>query len=193
MPLESVTGGRRVDDARRDRFEKVVARVYEPLQRYLARRAPADDVGELLDDTLLVLWRRLDDVPTDDPLPWSYGVAKRCLANRRRSHRRQLHLIGRATAESRANRGLAVDATTDAEVALSRALDALSEFDREIVRLWAWEQLEPREIAIVLDTTPNAISVRLARVRTKLREHIGRQNDDASGQRVIGHRKEDGT
>jgi hypothetical protein len=29
---------------------------------------------------------------------------------------------------------------------LSAALDALSDQDREILRLWAWEQLEPREI-----------------------------------------------
>lgn len=193
MPPELVTGGRRVDDARRDRFEEVVAAVYEPIQRYLGRRVPPDDVGELLDDTLLVLWRRIDDVPTDDPLPWSYGVAKHCLANRRRSHRRHLRLVGRVTAESRSHRPLTPEATTDTEAALSRALDILNEFDREMVRLWAWEQLEPREIALVLDTTPNAISIRLARVRTKLREHIERQNDDISGQRVVGHRKEDGT
>ena len=50
------------------------AEVYEPLQRYLRRRAHADDAADALADTLLVVWRRLDDVP-DDPLPWCYGAA----------------------------------------------------------------------------------------------------------------------
>ena len=44
----------------------------------------------------------------------------------------------------------------------------LGEADRELVRLWAWEQLEPREIALVLGLTPNAVSIRLHRIRTRL-------------------------
>ncbi|NNE95898.1 MAG: RNA polymerase subunit sigma-24, partial [Acidimicrobiales bacterium] len=47
----------------RARFEAVAAEVYEPLQRYLRRRAASSDADELLDDVLLVLWRRLDDIP----------------------------------------------------------------------------------------------------------------------------------
>ena len=35
-------------------------------------------------ETFLVAWRRLDDVPAD-ALPWLYGVARRVLANQRRS------------------------------------------------------------------------------------------------------------
>jgi RNA polymerase sigma-70 factor (ECF subfamily) len=53
---------------RRERFERVAGEVSEPLQRYLRRRAPAADAADALADTLLVVWRRLDDVP-DDPLP----------------------------------------------------------------------------------------------------------------------------
>ena len=82
--------------ARRDRFEAALREVYEPLQRYLGRRCAPDDAAEVLNDTLLTIWRRLDDVPADRRLPWTYGVARRCLANHRR---------GGWSAESRGSRG----------------------------------------------------------------------------------------
>lgn len=48
---------------------------------------------------LLVLWRRADDIPGDAPLPWCYAVARRCLANHRRSAQRRLRLLSRLTDE----------------------------------------------------------------------------------------------
>ena len=37
--------------------------------------------------------------------------------------------------------------------ALAEALAGLPAADQEILRLWAWEQLEPREIALSLGST----------------------------------------
>ena len=176
---------------RRQRFEAVVDVVYEPLQRYFGRRAQSADVSDLVNDALLVIWRRLDDVPADDPLPWSYGVAQRCLANHRRGDRRRLRLVGRLVAET-GNELLAQqrDATGTGHPELETALRELDESDRELVRLWAWEQLEPREIATVLDTTPNAVSLRLTRAKQKMVASMERQNVAASGQEGLGHRRE---
>ena len=44
--------------------------------------------------------------------------------------------------------------------------------DAELLRLWAWEQLAPGEIATVLGITANAASIRLHRAREKLREQL---------------------
>ena len=67
--------------------------------------------------------------------------------------------------------------------ALTAAMETcLSDSEREIVRLWAWEALEPREIAHVLDLTPNAVSVALTRARRKLREELDRQDPLPPGQ-----------
>ena len=72
--------------------------VYEPLQRYLRRRCAPGDVDDVFNDTLLTIWRRLDAVPTDNPLPWCYGVARNCLANQRRGANRRLRLVGKVSA-----------------------------------------------------------------------------------------------
>ena len=179
------------DVDRKRRFESAVAEVYEPLQRYLRRRAQADDVSELLNDVLLVLWRRLDDVPMADLRLWSYGVAKRCLANNRRGNDRRRRLAGRLadaplTHPRHDQRPLSDDAHND----LTTALAQLDDSERELVRLWAWEQLEPREIAIVLDTTANAVSLRLTRAKKKIASSMSRQNLTHAGHEVFGHRKE---
>ena len=86
------------DEARRSRFEAVVADVVEPVRRFLARRADPDTADDVLADTLLVLWRRLDDVPAgDEALPWTYAVARNALANAERGARRQRRLAHRIT------------------------------------------------------------------------------------------------
>ncbi len=165
--------------------------VYEPLQRYLGRRVQPADVSELLNDSLLVIWRRLDDASLDDPLPWSYGVAKRCLANHRRGARRRLRLVGRvidhAPRDSFASRR---PSDQFDHPQLEVALSELDESDRELVRLWAWEQLEPREIAVVLDTTPNAVSLRLTRAKKTIISSMERQDLAAAGQEGLGHGRE---
>jgi DNA-directed RNA polymerase specialized sigma24 family protein len=66
---------------RRARFEGLAQVVVEPLHRYLLRRTGAETAEDVLSDTMLVLWRRIDDVTgpgtdatpdPDDVLPWCY-------------------------------------------------------------------------------------------------------------------------
>ncbi|HVM55462.1 MAG TPA: sigma-70 family RNA polymerase sigma factor [Acidimicrobiales bacterium] len=176
--------------SRQDAFRAVVGEVYEPLQRYLRRRSAPEDVDDLLDEVLLVVWRRLEDVPADGALPWAYGVARRCLANHRRAGQRRTRLLQRVGAGFREPTG--PDWTSEADAALHRALDRLPERDREVIRLWAWERLEPREIAAVLDTTPNAVSVRLGRIQRRLADELSRQDRVPSGQERDGSCEEHG-
>lgn len=162
--------------ARRERFEALAHEVWAPLQRYLARRAAPQDAEDLLADVLLVLWRRLDDVPLEHALPWSYKVAQGCLANARRSEDRRLRLVRRLRDEPPTG-------PSDDDPALRAALERLRPADREVLRLWAWEGLEARDLAVVLDCTPNAAAVRLSRARSALRDALGKDRSPA-GQRT---------
>lgn len=167
------------DAARRRRFEELVAATYEPLQRYLLRRADPATADDVLGDVLLVLWRRLDDVPADAGLPWAYGVARGCLANSRRVTVRQERVILRLARERPDG---AAEPDPWPEPGLDEALAALPEADRELLRLWAWEELPPREIALALGISANAASIRLHRAKQKLKDALlARKDGDDAG------------
>lgn len=162
---------------RRTRFEALVSQVYEPVQRYIRRRVEPHVVDDLVSETMLTLWRRLDDVPAGAGLPWAYGVARRQVANYRRGRRRHLRLLDAVALEpARRDEG---ESPLDPE--LHAALAGLASPDREILRLWAWEQLETAEIAVVLGITPNAAAIRLHRAKKRLGEKLGRWRKDQAG------------
>jgi DNA-directed RNA polymerase specialized sigma24 family protein len=73
-----------VEPTLEERFEGLFRQNYAAVRAYALRRAPHDVAQDVAAETFLVAWRRLDDVP-DDALPWLYGVARRVLANQRRS------------------------------------------------------------------------------------------------------------
>lgn len=89
----------------------------------------------------------LDDVP-GDALPWLLGVARRVLANRRRSENRGVALRARIRSEQSAGGG--VIATPDADSPALRALWSLSERDQEVLMLAAWDGLDRGQAAAVL-------------------------------------------
>lgn len=166
--------------SREDRFEELSAQVSRPLRAYVARRVPAADVDDVLSEVTVVLWRRLEEVPTGSPsgpLPWCYGVARRQIANHRRGEQRRLRLADRVRTLDPPYVS-PVDEPDHDDV--HAALGTLKELDREVVLLWAWEQLEAREIAQVTGLTPNAVSIRLHRAKQKLAAQLGK-NAAAAG------------
>lgn len=175
------------------RFERLAHVVVEPLHRFLLRRTSANMVDDILAEAMLALWRRIDDVPglgpapdslpdPDDVLPWCYGVARGCLANARRADGRRLRLVERLTRTQEQQPAGAADHS-----GLHAALAALGALDREVVRLWAWEELAPRQIAEATGLTPNAVSIRLHRAKKKLAEQLARKHDEPSG-----HKRDEG-
>lgn len=175
MTSRPILGGTS-DGARADRFTAVATDVWEPLQRYLHRRTDAADVDDVAAETLTVMWRRLDDIPQGAELPWCYSIARRCLANHRRSTVRRRRLVDRVAGRGRPATDTGDDPASVAEgddPDLHAALALLSADDRELLTLWAWEQLSTTEIALALGITPNTASVRLRRARQRLGGHLG--------------------
>lgn len=169
------------------RFEAVAAEILEPVRRYLVRRTDPDTADDVLSDTLLVCWRRLDDVPSS-ALPWAYGVARRCLANAERSGRRQVRVAGKVAALDPP--GEAADQEAEPVAELRTAMAALRPAEAELLRLWAWEGLTPAEIATVLDVSPNAVSLRLHRAKAALRAELSRAS--RKNQALDGHEPAEG-
>ncbi len=156
-----------VDADRRARFEAVFDAAYVPVQRYVRRRGGGDETDDVVAETFMIVWRRLGDVPVDAVVPWCLGVARRCLANQKRSTKRRARLWNRAAAQP-----LLFDEES-ADPALTEALAQLNEEQRELLRLSAWEGLGAGEIATVLGITPNAASIRLHRARRELADLLG--------------------
>lgn len=177
------------DSTRHERFEALAAEVYEPIQRYVRRRVDSPAVDDVVADTMLTLWRRLEDVPPHARLPWAYGVARRQIANHRRAVSRHLRLVRKAEAEPR----LAPQPDGPLDVELHAALATLPDHEQELLRLWAWEQLEPAEIAVATGLTPNAVSIRLHRAKKRLSENldVARKNETSSGHSHGEHSKEE--
>ncbi len=174
------------DDDARARFEALAAEVVEPVRRFLARRTDADTADDVLAETLLVCWRRLDQVP-ENALPWVYGVARNCLANELRGDRRQVRLAARITVVDPPHEVEPEPDPTDPRVAA--VLAAMRPEEADLLRLWAWEQLGPGEIAEVLGITPNAVSIRLHRARGKFIEEL-RKIDDSAGHEGVREGRE---
>ena len=192
------------DEDRRARFDVLARQAYVPLRRYLSRRVAADAVEDVLADTLLVMWRRLEDIPEEAALAWCYGAARRCLANAVRAGERRENLLRRLAAQPRElGAGLQGQPSgafddVDSDGVLSRALAGLPETDREILRLWAWEQLDPRELAVVLGISANAASIRLHRATRRLRQSMTGQPSAPPTRKTRGgpgheHARQDGS
>jgi len=161
-----------------ERFERVMHDVVEPVRRYLARRTDVATADDVLSETLTVLWRRIDDVPVD-AIPWAIGVARLQLANAERSQRRQTRLFARiATIDP--PRVVEDHAASDTSY-IRDAIARLRPAEAEVVRLWAWDDLDLEQIAASLGISVNAATIRLHRARKKLKNEFGKN------QTVDGH------
>lgn len=129
---------------------------------YARRRSTEEESDDVVAETFLVAWRRLDDVPPN-ALPWLLNVARKVLSTRRRSANRRASLVEKLTAERPVS---AQDPMPDG--AALEAFDRLSESDREALTLIAWEELTPREAAAVMGDSPVRFRVRLHRARRRL-------------------------
>jgi RNA polymerase sigma factor (sigma-70 family) len=168
---------------------------YWAVSRYVARRLDGrtSEVEEVVAEVFTVAWRRRTDLP-GSPLPWLYGVARNCLANAVRGYGRRRRLVDRLGNDETAHGRQIVD-SPDAERPGSWVHDALarlSEADREVLRLTAWEELGIDEVAVALGCGRRAASMRLHRARRRLRAEIDRLGPtataaDATSSKEHGH------
>jgi RNA polymerase sigma factor (sigma-70 family) len=178
------------DRDQRARFQELYQAHFARILGYAMRRgASAEDAADVVAETFLVAWRRLEQVPSGEAArPWIYGVARRVMANHRRGALRQTLLAARLAREitpfepSPPNDG--VDALA--------AFRALRPADREILGLASWEGLGTTELAAALGCSPNAAKIRLHRARRRLARELVRLGVDVKPDRSSGHVHQEG-
>jgi RNA polymerase sigma-70 factor, ECF subfamily len=148
------------------RFEELFRRHYPAVRGYALRRAAPDAAQDVVAETFLVAWRRLDDVPGDE-LPWLFGVARRVLANQRRASGRGAALEQRLAGAAGSPPADLEESVTESDV-VRAALARLSERDREALMLVAWHGLSGKRAARAAGCTRAAFDVRLHRARRRL-------------------------
>lgn len=138
----------------------------------LRRVEDREDAADVVAETFLVAWRRLAEVPAGaEASLWLYAVARRTIANLHRSERRRTRLGGRLAESLRTE--LETHPKPGGEAAeFLRAMSELSDEDRELLLLVAWEGLSPSEAAKVIGASSLATRSRLHRARRRLRALI---------------------
>jgi RNA polymerase sigma-70 factor (ECF subfamily) len=155
-------------DGHRARFESIYREFSPQVFTYCLRRTREPD--EVFAETFLVVWRRIDDVPpSPGTLPYLYGIAGRVLSTHLRGLRRRTRLDAKLASlgvEPPLDPGAAALSPRLQEVAA--AVERLPFKDREIVKLYAWEELPRETIAQIMGMTRNAVDQRIHRAYKRL-------------------------
>ncbi|WP_235871148.1 RNA polymerase sigma factor [Rhodococcus spongiicola] len=135
---------------------------------YACRHVDHHTAQEVVSETFLVAWRRLQDVP-DQALPWLLVVARNIMSNHRRGDRRRDALTEKmARIERLAGSAPGADVAVTDRAEVLAALAALTDVEREVLLLTAWDGVTAAEAARVMGCSVPAVHVRLFRARRRL-------------------------
>jgi len=156
-----------------DGFAKVFDCYAPAILRYARRRMPGEDAAwDVVSDTFTAAWRHWNRRPRQEELllPWLYAIARNAIRGQGRSAQRRRQLVARLAVSLPS--GHAADPAEGVVLSrsLAEALRRLSEADREVLRLVAWEgQTDARALGLVLGLSPVAARSRVHRARRRLR------------------------
>jgi RNA polymerase sigma-70 factor (ECF subfamily) len=149
-------------------FDQHDGRVYA----YAARRSTPDVANEVVGETFLIAWRKLDAIPAE-ALPWLLNVAGKVLANRRRSDQRREAFTAERGRALRAAPAFDPADAIPTRLVVEQALDRLPPAEREALTLVAWDGLDVRAGAAAAGCSRATFSVRLHRARRRLMKELG--------------------
>jgi len=155
-------------------FRALYERHAERVHRYHLRRTRDEEAAfDLTAETFAQAWlvrARFRDEADGSAGPWLFGIARNVLLMSVRRHaleQRARDRLGLLTPRS-----LAPDPDETWLDGLDEALDELPESQREAIRLRVVDDLAYEDVALALDTTPQAARVRVHRALTSLRNRL---------------------
>ena len=156
-------------------FGAIFDRHGSTLLRFLARRVDPAEAEDLLGEVFRIAFERRSafERDRDSARPWLYGIAANVVAKHHRSEARRFRAMARVPAErplddDPAERAVAA---ADADARWARVMDAigtLPEAERQVLLLFAWEELSYDQIALALGVPVGTVRSRLSRGRARL-------------------------
>lgn len=160
----------------KEAFLEVFERHYDPIRRYLQRRAGTQVGEELAAETFEVAFSRRSSFDTRfmNARPWLFGIATNMLrhhARRERAKRSAYERLPRPRLfepDVRLDQRLMAISLDDP---LKEALGSLRIEDRDVLWLFAVAELSYEEIGLALGIPVGTVRSRLSRARAKVRLH----------------------
>jgi len=142
--------------------------------RFIARRTKAEDVEDLAADLFALAWQKRDSIPKGLELPWLYKSARYLISNHNRKQQGRTSIL---TTLQEPQSAPSAESIALADIELADAWKGLSTKEKEILSLWAFEGLEPKQLAVALEKSENACAIALSRAKSKLTQLLNSENN----------------
>ncbi|MDO5671263.1 MAG: sigma-70 family RNA polymerase sigma factor [Actinomycetaceae bacterium] len=151
-------------------FDQLFREHATAIVKYLLRRGAYDEAEDLASEVFATAWRKREVVPDGYELPWLYRTAGWTLQNWRRRIK-AVPLGDNEDLLDTPDQRNPEDQVSEQD-AMRRALSSLSERDREILVLHAWDGLSGDQLAKHLGISRGGADAALSRARTRLEQAI---------------------
>ena len=152
-----------------DEFEAAYAQHLRAVSAYFSRRVEYRFVEDLAADAFAIAWQKRETVTPGEELPWLYRISANLVSNHRRKQSVAVALMHVLSAPDSAP---SAEEIVIGDLALATAWKNLKPRDREVLALAVLEDLPITDIAVALEITANAASIRLHRAKKSLAEML---------------------
>lgn len=146
-------------------FDAIFRASLGEITRFIARRVAQSEIEDIAAELFALAWSKHESIPEGMELPWLYKTARYLIANHHRKANNRTRIFSRLNPPTSAPSAESI-AISDLE--LADGWRKLSSAERDILALSAFEGLTPKEIAVALEISANAVGIRLHRARVKL-------------------------
>ena len=141
----------------------------------MARRVSQPVADDIISETLLIAFERLAkyDQAFPDCTPWLFGIATNLMSRHRVQEARTYKLMERSMGREGTEEDHSLTVTQiDAQLEVARLAGVLRQLkprDRDVILLFAWEDLSYEQIAAALSIPVGTVRSRLNRARRIMR------------------------
>lgn len=155
-------------------FNEIFRAHLAEISRFIARRTTFEDVEDLAADLFALAWQKRSSIPSGLELPWLYKSARYLISNHNRKTLGRNNILARFLEPESAP---SAESIAIADIELAQAWSKLGKKDQEILSLWAFDGLEPKQLSIVLEKSENACAISLSRAKAKLTQLLDSENN----------------